>query len=201
MSVCVNVCLKGMNTCMCTMNLKFSIPYKHSGVLVRDLSSYSIQHLRKLLKAASDQTDNTALSYCIMKKKHRNIGHTNPPHVWSACVLLWLQTDPETNVTFANMNPTCRGERVSPRSLCGAELEMHEQYDCLRAAQLLSRGGKLDSPLGALHSGRWWWQNLGQSQRRQRGPGGDREQLLVNYCTLSYYCSGSQSFLNYGTDS
>lgn len=194
------------------MSLKFSIPWgtakpvanKHEGVLVRDLSSYSIQHLSKLLKAASDQTDNTALSYCIMKKKHRNIGHkyhTNPPHVWSASVLPWLQTDPETNVTFANMNPTCRGERVSLGSLCGAELEMYEQCDCPRSAQLLSRGRKLDSPRGALHSGRWWWQNLGQSQRRQRGPGGDKEHLLVNYCTLSHYCSGSQISLNHGTHS
>lgn len=37
----------------------------------------------------------------------------------------WLLTDPETNVTFANTNPTCRREWLSLRSPRGAELEMH----------------------------------------------------------------------------
>lgn len=45
------------------------------GLLVRDLSSYSIQHLGKLLKPNLDQSDNSALSCCIMRRKHRNIGH------------------------------------------------------------------------------------------------------------------------------
>lgn len=66
---------------MYTMSLKFSIPRGSTAkpeanrqyeVLVRDLSSYSMQNLSKLLKAALDETDNTALSYCIIKnKQHR----------------------------------------------------------------------------------------------------------------------------------
>lgn len=97
-AMCVYVCLKGMNTCMCIMSLKFWIPVgikkpvanRHWGLLERDLSSYSIQHLSKLLKAGSDQTDNASLSYCIMKRKRCNAGHkyhANPSHVLSACVV------------------------------------------------------------------------------------------------------------------
>lgn len=74
--MCAIVCLKGKNTCMSIMSLKSGIPgdtvkpvaNRHLGLLVRDLSSYFIQHHSKLLKADLDQMDNAALSYCIMKK-------------------------------------------------------------------------------------------------------------------------------------
>lgn len=42
-------------------------------------------------------------------------------------------------------------------------------------------GGKLDSPLGASHSGRWWWRNLGRSRRRRRGPGGDKKRKGLGF--------------------
>lgn len=123
-----------MKTCMCIISSKFRFPggtakpvaNMHKGLLVKDLSSYSIQHRCKLLKADLDQTDNTLLSYSIMKRKHRNTGHkyhANPPHVWSACVVPWLQTDPEADMTFKKVNPTCQCEQVSQRTLRGAGFE------------------------------------------------------------------------------
>ena len=70
--------------------------------------------------------------------------------------------------------PPVEGERVLLRSTCGAESEMYELN-----MFGIHRKRKMDLPPGAWRSGRWWWQNLGQSQRQQRGPGGHKRHLLV----------------------